>query len=134
MWIYVQRTGALFKDDATNLIDIGYSGTGRSKNDPNDHHKANRGPIPRGKYIIRAATDHGPTLLSLPLAPSADNAMGGRSGFYIHGESVASLGTASQGCIVLTETTRLRIAKSDDRNLIVVANLGAPTSIESSSH
>jgi Protein of unknown function (DUF2778) len=122
MWIYIQRTGRLYKDYTLNLIDSGYSGHGVSRNNPGDQWKANRGPIPCGIYTIGALTD-GPTTLSLPLEPDAGNEMFGRFGFYIHGEPITRPGSASHGCIVLKTSTRRRIAHSNDKSLVVRAEL-----------
>ena len=44
-----------------------------------------------------------------------------RSGFMIHGDNAAANHTASEGCIILSRTTRNMIAASDDDTLVVVA-------------
>lgn len=121
MWIYVQRTGELFDRDADQPTAVGYSGAGSAKNDPKAQEQPGRGPIPAGDYIIERPQDtekHGP--FALPLTPSANNQMFGRSAFMIHGDSIARPGTASQGCIVLDRKTR-ELIWSTSRILRVVA-------------
>ena len=69
----------------------------------------------------RRTVDHpnsGPC--SLPLTPDAENEMYGRSGFYVHGDSASTDGTASKGCIILSRAARDQIAASDIRMLTVV--------------
>jgi hypothetical protein len=122
MWIYVQGTGELWRDG--ERIGIGYSGKGEAKNDPQAQGVHNQGPIPQGEYKIGVPVDskvHGP--LTLPLYPSMDNVMHGRSAFKIHGDSVSAPGTASEGCIVMPRTIRSLIASSGDTLLHVVPSL-----------
>lgn len=129
-WVYVQRTGELWKD-GTTLIAHGYAGhddgdgvaePGEGFNDPAMQHVKRVGPIPRGRYFI-GPPHHHPTAgpYTLRLTPHPANDMGGRSGFLIHG----GLGTtaASEGCIVLSSAARAMIAESLDYELVVVADL-----------
>lgn len=55
----------------------------------------------------------------LPLIPMGHNA-NGRTVFFIHGDSVARPGTASQGCVILPHDLRARINASPDKTLQVV--------------
>ncbi len=120
MWNYVISSGEMSHDG--EAVATGYSGQPGYKNDPEKCDVHNEGPIPPGRYMIgdpRDTESHGPYVL--PLSPDAANEMYGRSGFLIHGDSVAHPGTASQGCIILPRAVRERIHASDDRLLEVVA-------------
>jgi Protein of unknown function (DUF2778) len=117
-WKYVQRTGSLFQD--STLVDTGYAGKGSGKNNPDEQCVADEGPIPRGWWGILPATDTGPTKLSLPLSPDGETC--GRSGFFIHGDSITNPGNASHGCIILKKSTRQQIDDSDDKRLQVVSD------------
>ena len=117
-WKYVQRTGDLIQN--STLIDSGYSGKGSGKNNPDEQCVADEGPIPRGWWTIQPATDTGPTKLSLPLTPDGDTC--GRSGFFVHGDSISNPGNASHGCIILKKTTRQLIDEGDDKRLRVVSD------------
>ena len=117
-WNYEQSTGRISHDDA--YVDTGYSGAGDGKNNPDMQDVQMVGPIPRGSYTIGAphdTTTHGPYVLSL--RPDPANEMFGRSAFLIHGDSVKSAGTASQGCVILQRSTREDIAESGDTALEV---------------
>jgi hypothetical protein len=46
--------------------------------------------------------------------------MFGRTGFLIHGDAVHAPGTASEGCVILSRTTREQIWESHDHVLQVV--------------
>ncbi len=121
MWTYHQSTGQLH-DRLDVLCGVGYSGKGECKNSPAAQFRHNQGPIPQGSYRIGDPHDtdtHGPFVLSL--SPGFDNVMQGRSGFLIHGDSLAVPGTASDGCIILDRALREKIAASDDKMLEVVA-------------
>jgi hypothetical protein len=116
-WTYQQSTGQLSQNGL--LIAKGYSGFGKFKNDPAAQHRISLGPIPQGKYIIgplRTSKNTGPFVMDL--TPVGHNALG-RSAFQIHGDN--QTGTASHGCIILDRPTRLRIGRSKDAELIVIA-------------
>jgi hypothetical protein len=135
MWTYVQRTGTLF-DPAGNRVEQGYSGNGSSKNNPDDQCVVDLGPIPRGSYTIGAPIDGEPVAFgrkirpetvgkfALPLVPNADNNMCNprRTGFFIHGDSSEHPGDASQGCIIMSHSTRQKIASSADAVLVVIGD------------
>ncbi|WP_281177397.1 tlde1 domain-containing protein [Paraburkholderia ferrariae] len=99
----------------------GYSGRGEGKNNAAMQSSSNIGPIPRGKYQITSPFTHphaGP--YTMRLHPKPGTMTYGRSGFMIHGDSVAHARNASKGCIILAPTLRHRIWHSGDRDLEVV--------------
>jgi hypothetical protein len=119
-WIFQQSTGNFF-DPSGKRIDIGYSGMGLGKDNPEMEDVQNIGPLPIGKYIIGDAingTHLGP--MALPLTPVQGNIMFGRSGFFIHADSVVHPGQASEGCIVLSNAARSEIDESVDKTLEVI--------------
>ena len=124
MWTYAQSTGRLSHDEQS-FGECGYSGFEDGKNNPAKQDEPDLGPIPQGRYTIGPVefenTDgpHGPFVL--PLIPDAGNEMFGRSGFLIHGDSLADPGNASRGCIILPRETREEMAQSGDFVLEVVA-------------
>lgn len=122
MWTYTQKTGELSKSG--KVLHCGYSGAGDGKNNPAMEDVHNIGPIPVGKYTIGRwydTTTHGPYVL--PLTPNSKNIMFGRAGFLIHGDSVATPGTASQGCIIMPRSIRELIFQSGDHDLEVVSGV-----------
>jgi hypothetical protein len=125
MWTYAQRDGDL-QHDGTHIA-YGYSGSEPGQNCPADQSIPDLGPIPAGRYAIGTAisTTHlGP--LAMPLTPDPTNQMFGRSGFWIHGDSIAHPGDGSLGCIVLAHPVRLQLAQSSDRDLLVTPSPTPP--------
>ena len=124
---YEQATGNIFEvaGGGRDLIDTGYSGSDQhgGKNNPLAQCVQDIGPLPRGRYTIKPPVA-GPSPFSLPLTPAPDNEMCGRSGFLIHGDSIAQPGTASHGCIIVRRPTRQHIADSGIDLLVVVERLG----------
>lgn len=121
MWLYVQRTGALYHNDEP--VAVGYSGYAEYRNDPEAQNLKELGPIPCGVYRIGDPVDrHDLGPFCLPLTPDAANQMFGRAGFLIHGDSITHPGFASHGCIILNRATRERMYSSRDRELHVMAN------------
>lgn len=117
MWVYDVRKAILYKDG--QKIDSGYSGYGKYKDNPKYEHIKNKGPIPRGRYIIgKAFTSSKTGPYVLPLKPYGDNALG-RNSFQIHGDRISSPGTASTGCIILKPQIRKKIGSSKDTMLKV---------------
>ena|SRR5215469_4753705 len=119
MWIYNQANGTLSRDQ--QLVGEGYSGFGDGKNNPTMQDEPNIGPIPRGTYEIGSPHDtpaHGPHVMSLSPVVGTDTF--GRGGFLIHGDAIASPGTASHGCIILARDLRDKISGSGDTQLQVV--------------
>jgi len=120
MLIYKQRTGQLYRGDT--LLTTGYSGAPPSKNDPNAQHISNVGPIPQGAWWIgemRDSPDHGPIVL--PLIAVTGTETFGRSAFLMHGDSIASPGNASHGCIIVGRPIRESIADKGDKLLLVIS-------------
>ena len=99
----------------------GYAGRGDHKNDPSAQCVIGKGPLPRNLYRVGAPSDHprlGP--LAFPLFPVKRDAMCGRSGFFIHGDSRRNPGNASHGCIILDRLCRDAIVQYGVRFLEVV--------------
>ena len=119
MWTYIQTTGHII-DPHDRLLGTGYSGLAGDKNDPADQGIQGCGPIPQGEWNIGDAEDS-PTLgpIAMPLTPAAGTDTLGRSGFYIHGDSIQHPGSASHGCMILARDIRAQIALSSDRLLNV---------------
>ena len=124
MWIYAQNSGKLFHHDdvleTTMLVAFGYSGADWGKNNPAAEAVHNIGPLPAGFYTIESPRDTIHSPFTLPLTPYPTNEMFGRAGFLIHGDSLGSPGTASQGCIILPRDIRNMIWGSGDHDLQVV--------------
>lgn len=117
-WTYRQLTGTLYRD--AELIGTGYSGAKQGKNNPALQNLRNIGPVPQGTYTIGPSHNHvSKGTFTMRLIPSGSNQMFGRSGFLIHGDSISSPGTASEGCIILKRDLRQLLALSPDRQLIV---------------
>lgn len=119
-WIYQQSTGNLTHNG--NLCDVGYSGAGEGKNNPDMDMVPYVGPIPDGLYDIGPVRiepgPHGPYVL--PLIPDAGTETYGRRGFLIHGDSIHDPGTASEGCVILNRKIREMIVASNDKKLEVI--------------
>jgi len=118
-WIYEQTTGNL-RDRSHSIVGAGYSGRDDGRMNPAMESFHNTGPIPRGEWTIGEALTHprlGP--LAIPLTPRGD--VFGRSGFFIHGDSAAHPGLASDGCVILAQIYRRKFQAGD--LLIVVDGL-----------
>jgi hypothetical protein len=119
-WTYRQKTGEMC-DPSGAVIETGYAGAGPYVNRPAAEARPNEGPLPTGTYIIEPAYDHanlGPC--AIPLTPHVANQMHGRYGFFVHGDTASQDQTASEGCIILSRSTRDLIDASEDRALEVV--------------
>lgn len=121
-WTYVQSNGDM-KQDGVVVFTGGYAGYGdEGKNKPHMQCVANVGPLPQGKYTLeRLILKHqhmGSYVIELKPDPSND--MCGRSGFYIHGDSISRPGLASNGCIILARAQREEMWKSGDKDLEVI--------------
>lgn len=123
MWLYKQSTGELFRagSPVTTPVAVGYAGVGSGHNNPDLQCVQDIGPIPRGEWTIGAPTNTPHLTYALPLSPRAGTDACGRSAFFIHGDSTAQPGWASQGCIILPKGIRELIAESRDTRLRVVA-------------
>ena len=126
MWTYKQSTGELFRDGRYH--GRGYSGHEWGRNNPAAEAAPGMGPIPAGRWRmveIRDSANVGPRAITLharDATPGNDrHDATGRGAFRIHGDSIASPGTASHGCIVLSRVTRLAMWQSGDHELEVVS-------------
>jgi hypothetical protein len=121
MWIYAQKTGALWRDG--QHVATGYAGCDEGKNDPGMQAVADVGPIPQGRWTIVGppinTRYHGPYVLHLQPVPGTETF--GRSGFLMHGDSVESPGCASKGCVILPRAAREEVWNSEDKDFEVVA-------------
>lgn len=118
-WTYHQRTGLVTRGSVT--IRGGYAGHGAGYNNPAMQHVRGIGPLPRGSYTIGLPRDSRHVArYAMPLTPAPRMQMFGRSAFYIHGDSSAHPGEASDGCIVFGLHARQSIWASGDHQLDVV--------------
>lgn len=133
-WQFTISTGQLTLNGMP--VASGYSGRGTGKDNPafcnaqmGSLGPGNYGPLPTGKYTIGPAQDNpklGP--VAMPLTPDPANQMFGRSAFFIHADSIANPGQASEGCIVPVmgaagesgRQIREMISTSADREIEVV--------------
>lgn len=125
MFTYDQSSGE-FRHNG-KLLATGYSGAGAGKNNPAMETVRATGPIPRGRWKIRAPYNS-KTIGPFVLPVWADDgqlddvhARTKRSAFRIHGDSARAPGRASKGCIILPRAVRDYIWESGDRDLEVVA-------------
>jgi len=105
--VYHWRSGEL-DINGTTVTRMGYAGAPACRNNPAMEHVRNCGPLPRGTYTMEDAGRY-ITEVTIRLHPSPGNEMYGRSGFYIHGDSLKNPGTASEGCIILERKFRERL-------------------------
>lgn len=123
MWVYRQSTGLLSHNGQPFIV--GYAGRGSGFNDPEMQNVSKIGPLPQGQYTIGLALQHAHLgSVVLALAPSKTNEMFGRDGFFIHGDNTQVNHTASEGCIVVTLTARIKINQAviqGDNQLEVIA-------------
>ncbi|MEM6159537.1 tlde1 domain-containing protein [Erwinia sp. P6884] len=91
-------------------VETGYSGSLTNKNNPDRQHVKGMGPLPRGRYQIAGhSASKGPYTIILEQTSGESF---GRSAFRIHGERVGKpAGFASEGCIILSLSTRRRILR-----------------------
>ena len=124
-WTFVQASGKLLNPQGQYVV-TGYAGGNCGKNPEGINNTSMEevgciGPLPRGTYIINDPQDSaklGPYAMSL--SPNPANKMFGRSGFFIHGDSVTKPRGASEGCIILPRQIREEIHASGDHTIIVV--------------
>jgi hypothetical protein len=123
-WSFKQSTGELF-DPSGNLVATGYSGGNcgkdpAGKNNPGMQDVPCVGPLPQGTYTAAEPEDSarlGP--FSIPLVPDPQNEMFGRAGFFMHGDSIAKPGAASEGCIIMPRFVREAFWHSSDHSICV---------------
>lgn len=111
-WLYVQKTGALYRTDGSFCAQC-YSGHGDGINNPKLQAVKNVGPIPANLYEIgRVDEAKGP--LTIHLVPVSGSDMLGRDylSFLIHGDNHLMNHTGSEGCIVAPPAARAEVASS----------------------
>lgn len=100
-----------------------YAGRLDAKNNPDQDHRKNKGPLPRGFYRIGRPFNH-PNCgrYCLRLTPEPGNQMHGRDGFLIHGASrnPARNGQESEGCIIAPLEVRQAIVTRGFQRLEVI--------------
>ena len=132
MFIYEQATGRLYF--GVTLMGTGYAGAPSGKNDPRQQSVPNVGPLPAGFYTIEPPTNSTHCgQEAFPLVPDAQNQMFGRSGFFLHGDSLSHPGGGSDGCIVQARAVRDAVEKirsAKNNRLQVVAFLPPVTDQE----
>lgn len=118
-WIYHQRTGEITRGTVT--LRGGYAGRGAGRNNPAMQQVQGIGPLPQGSYTIGTPRDSRHVgHYAMPLTPATGNQMYGRSSFYLHGDSHAHPGDASDGCVVFGLAVRQQIWASGDHQVEVV--------------
>ncbi|WP_084169683.1 tlde1 domain-containing protein [Paraburkholderia ferrariae] len=122
-WVYKQSNGELSHNGriVKQGNSGGYSGSGAGKNNPAMQATRSIGPIPQGTYNI-GTPRHSAHVgrYAMPLTPEVGTDTFGRSAFYMHGDSVAHPGSASEGCIIMDPHTRSQVWTSGDRKLQVI--------------
>ena len=119
-------TGKLFNPSGA-LVGVGYSGGDcgkfpEGKNNPAFCNVHDKGPLPEGLYTMGEPVEHsqlGP--FAIPLAPDPSNTMFGRSGFFMHGDTIENPGNASDGCIIQERAVRNNAKSWSDQQIQVVA-------------
>lgn len=103
-----KHNGKMYKDG--KLIETGYSGALTNKNNPDRQHVKGLGPLPRGTYKIAGhSNSKGP--ITIILEQTSGESFG-RSEFRIHGDhKYGPAGFASEGCIILSPSTRRKILR-----------------------
>lgn len=120
--VYHQSTGTLLLvDDVGNEVALArcYSGKEPHQNDPASEGIQGLGPIPSGMWKVGKVVNH-PRLgaFALQLSPIGHDAYG-RTGFFIHGDTVVGDGTASKGCIICPRGVRAAIGALNIKTLEV---------------
>jgi RHS repeat-associated protein len=125
---YSQSSGSFScTNDGTGqpvLSSTGYSGIGPGLNNPGMQGVPYVGPIPVGTYTIGPPQTNSPGghktgPLTFPLTPDPGTNTFNRPGLLIHGDNNAQNHTASNGCIVLDNPTRKKLAGCRGGKLLV---------------
>lgn len=128
-WTFKQ-TGSFWTSKNTKLCSA-YSGNGEDKNNHAAEKIPEHGPIPCGNWKITQFLSSdgkcGPDVLvlapaTIEFAKLVESWRRDPYSFRIHGDSISTPGTASDGCIIIDHTDRLGIWNSGDHDLIVVAS------------
>lgn len=120
MITYNQSNGELRK--GSTYLGTGWSGREEGYNNSSMQDKHDIGPIPKGLYHMSPpATDPKLGPYAIRLTPDSGNKMFGRSGFFIHGASIAHPSESSHGCIILPYSLRIDCWEfSEDKNIEVI--------------
>jgi hypothetical protein len=98
----------------STIVAYGYSGHQDCLNDIHKQNIQGVGPLPAGTYVIsRIYDDVERGKHTCELLPQTTNKMFGRSGFLIHGDTMAEAHNASDGCIVTTYAIRTMFMVQD---------------------
>jgi hypothetical protein len=123
-WTYSIPTGA-FLDPEGEVRGKGYSGQPPHVNDVLAQSLHDVGPIVEGLWqgveLIPESTKHGPYVIRLEPYPQTDTL--GRSGFMLHGDSIARPGFASEGCIIQSRDVREMFWASLDHDILVTKEI-----------
>ncbi|HEY3875198.1 MAG TPA: tlde1 domain-containing protein [Candidatus Kapabacteria bacterium] len=124
MLTYEQSTGKLFRDGTP--LGTGYAGgfCGQRPdgvNNPALQFVHDVGPLCEGGYTLGEARDSahlGP--YAIPLVPEPSNNMGGRGGFFIHGDVIGKEGqcAASDGCIIMARSIRNELRAGEQLTVV----------------
>lgn len=119
--VYSQSTGEISFNG--QHMGNGWAGHGEGLNNPALQHVRTVGPLPQGRYEIKAPVTHprlGP--FAMELEPYPGNEMFGRDDFWIHGASQdpKRYHQESMGCIIAMRPLRLAIWATGCRLLEVV--------------
>jgi len=124
-WTFENSTGRLLDPDG-NFVEKGYAGGDKGQhpegvNNPAYQYTKDIGPLPVGIYTIGEPVEHSQLgILAIPLEPDPSNDMHGRGDFYCHGDKIGAPGCASDGCIIMSHSTRVMLSESSDRRIQVV--------------
>ena len=119
---YIQSTGQLFQlvDGKWTLIGVGYAGNGDGLNNHAKEDVVNHGPIPCGLWGVSFPfkDDHrGDNCFRL----TPITYLGGRKGFLIHADNSMNNNSASEGCIIMGPSIRLKLVELKPQYLLVEA-------------
>ena len=126
MWTFNNSTGELL-DPSGDHVETGYAGGAagarpEAVNNPEYQYTKGVGPLPVGLYLMEEAVEGshlGP--LAIPLTPDSANDMRGRGDFYIHGDHIGKVRSASDGCIIMSHGTRQALVANVDKHIRVVS-------------
>lgn len=105
---------------------IGHAGRGEGRNNPEAQDVKNWGPLPAGDYRVARSEHPRFRAPAFRLTPKPDTVMYGRSGFWIHGDSMTNPGSASRGCIVISHAAREWVEHYRVRDLTVLSGPAQP--------
>jgi len=106
--IYEQATGKFYING--ERVETGYAGAPGHINNAASECIPFKGPLPRGFYRMTHEKKN-VTVDDIRLTPLSPTQMCGRDGMLIHGGKRDGSLTASEGCIILSHPTRLKIIR-----------------------